>query len=166
MRIYLIGFMGSGKTRWGRKLSAHIGLQQIDLDHFIEESRFMTVPEIFRQYGEEEFRKIEHQKLKELSSFENVIISTGGGAPCYFNNMELMNETGITIFLNPKPKKLAKRLLKSKNERPLIKGMEKKELIQYIKGKLAERLPYYSQAQYTIKPGKNTVEELAKILAK
>ncbi len=164
MRIYLVGFMGCGKTRLGRHLAPAMDIQQIDLDHFIEESKFLTVPQIFEKYGEEGFRKIESEKLKEISSFENVLISTGGGAPCFFDNMDVMNASGVTVFLNVKPKKLAKRLLNSKNERPLIKGMEKEELINFIKMKLKDRKPFYKKAHLSLDPSDYELEELIEII--
>lgn len=165
-RVYLIGFMGSGKSRLGRDLSKKMEIQNIDLDKFIESSMLMTVPEIFETYGEEEFRRIEHEKLKELSAFENVIISTGGGAPCYHNNMELMNATGTTIFLNPTIEKLVYRLLKSKNKRPLIDGMKEKELTAFCETKLKERLPFYEKAQFTINREELKLKKIIKVIAK
>lgn len=165
-RIYLIGFMGSGKSRLGRDLAKKMEVQNIDLDKFIEASMCMTVPEIFEKYGEEEFRKIEHEKLKELATFENVIVSTGGGAPCYHNNMELMNATGTTVFLNPTVERLVYRLLKSKNKRPLIEGMEEKELTAFCEMKLNDRLPFYEKAQITIQPEEIKLKKIIKIITK
>ncbi len=165
-RIYLIGFMGSGKSRMGRELSKKMNIQNIDLDKFIESSMFMTIPEIFAKYGEEGFRKIEHEKLMELSAFENVIISTGGGAPCFYNNMEVMNQTGITLFLNPTIEMLVYRLLRSKNKRPLIEGMGKEELTPFIQEKLKDRLPFYEQATLVIDPNEVKTKKVIKKIEK
>lgn len=150
MRIYLIGYMGCGKSTLGRRLSKHTGLQFIDMDHYIEERNCKTIPQIFAEEGEAEFRKKEQKALRELSEFTNIIIATGGGAPCFFDNIELMNQTGKTIYLNIDPAILADRLLKSKTERPLIKGKSRKELVAFIDETLQKRNQFYTQAQYQI----------------
>jgi shikimate kinase len=150
MRIYLIGYMGSGKSTLGRRLSAHLGLQFVDMDHYIEERNCKTVPQIFAEEGEEEFRKKERKALEELSEFTDIVIATGGGAPCFFDNIDLMNKTGETIYLNIDPKILADRLLKSKTERPLIKGKSRDELVAFIDETLKKRNAFYLQAQFQI----------------
>lgn len=150
MRIYLIGYMGSGKSTLGRRLSKHLGLQFVDMDHFIEQRFHKTIPQIFEQEGEEEFRKKERKVLEELSGFTDIVIATGGGAPCFFDNMELMNETGITVYLDIDPEILAERLLKSKTERPLVKGKSKEELVKYIDTTLKKREVFYNRAKYRI----------------
>jgi shikimate kinase len=151
MRIYLIGYMGSGKSTVGRKLAEALNLQFIDLDNFIEERNFKTIPEIFAAVGEEGFRKVEQSALHEVSEFENVVVATGGGAPCFFDNMELIKRTGISIYLNGTPRILAERLMNSKTERPLIKGKSKAELIQFIDDTLHKRNHWYKQADYEIR---------------
>jgi shikimate kinase len=150
MRIYLIGYMGCGKSTLGRRLAKHAGLQFIDMDHYIEKRNCKTVPQIFDEEGENEFRKKERKALEELSVFTDLVIATGGGAPCFFDNMELMNRTGKTIYLNIHPKILATRLLKSKTERPLIKGKSKQELVQFIDDTLKKRNEFYLQAHHQI----------------
>ncbi|MDR2910971.1 MAG: shikimate kinase [Bacteroidales bacterium] len=150
MRIYLIGYMGCGKSTLGRRLSQYASLKFIDMDHYIEERNHKTIPQIFAEEGEVEFRKKEQKALAELSEFTNVIIATGGGAPCFFNNMELMNKTGKTIYMNIKPEILAGRLLKSKTERPLIKGKSQNELVAFINETLKKRDEFYRQAKYHI----------------
>lgn len=150
MRIYLVGFMGSGKSTMGRKLVKLSDLNFIDLDKYIEERYFKTIPAIFNEEGEKGFREKEHRSLMEVSHFENVIISTGGGAPCFFNNMELMNNTGFTVYLAPGIETLAKRILKSKTERPLISGKSKEELIAYINDTLKIRSPFYEKARLIV----------------
>ncbi len=154
MRIYLIGYMGCGKSTLGRKLSEHLGLQFVDMDHYIEERNCKTIPQIFSEEGEVEFRKKERKALEELSEFTDIVIATGGGAPCFFDNIELMNKTGKTIYLNIDPKILADRLLKSKTERPLIKGKSRDELVAFIDDTLKKRNEFYLQAAYQItEPG-------------
>ncbi len=91
MRIFLIGYMGSGKSTLGRRLAKHLNLQFVDMDHYIEERNYKTIPQIFAEEGEAEFRKKERKALEELSEFTNIIIATGGGAPCFFDNIDIMN---------------------------------------------------------------------------
>lgn len=150
MRIYLIGYMGSGKSTLGKRLAKHAGLQFIDMDNYIEERNCKTVPQLFAEYGEEGFRQRERKALEELSEFTEVVIATGGGAPCFFDNIRLMNRTGKTIFLNIDPEILAGRLIESKTERPLIKGKSKKELESFIDKTLSKRNAYYKQADIEV----------------
>ena len=142
--------MGCGKSTLGKKLAKHAGLQFIDMDNYIEERNYKTVPNIFAEEGEAEFRKKERKALEELSEFNDVIIATGGGAPCFFNNMELMNKTGVTIYLNIAPEILAARLAESKTERPLIKGKTDSELLEYINKTLKKRNKFYKKAAFQI----------------
>jgi shikimate kinase len=150
MRVYLIGYMGCGKSTLGRRLSKHLGLQFIDMDHYIEERNCKTIPQIFAEDGEAEFRKKERRALEELAEFTDIVIATGGGAPCFFDNIELMNKTGKTIYLNISPNILADRLMKSKTERPLIKGKSRDELVAFIDETLKKRNAFYLQAQFQI----------------
>ncbi len=150
MRIYLIGYMGCGKSTLGKRLSMHTGLQFVDMDNYIEERNCKTIPQIFAEEGETEFRKKEQRALFELAEFTDIIIATGGGAPCFFDNIKLMNRTGKTVYLNINPAILADRLLKSKTERPLIKGKSREELIAFIDETLKKRNEFYLQAQYQI----------------
>ncbi len=150
MRIYLIGYMGCGKSTLGRKLAKYLNLQFIDMDHYIEERNCKSVPQIFADDGEAEFRKKERKALEELSEFTDIVIATGGGAPCFFDNMDWMNKTGQTIYMNISPEILASRLLKSKTERPLIKGKSREELVRFIDETLAKRNAFYMQAKYQI----------------
>ncbi len=150
MRIYLIGYMGCGKSTFGRRLSKHLNLQFVDMDHYIEERNCKTVPQIFAEEGEAEFRKKERKALEELSEFDDIVIATGGGAPCFFDNIELMNKTGKTIYMNIHPAILADRLLASKTERPLIKGKSRGQLVAFIDETLQKRNEFYLQAQFQI----------------
>ena len=109
-RIFLIGYMGAGKTTVGRDLSKILNLSFIDLDHYIEGRYMKTVDQFFKEFGEEKFRNTERRMLEEISSFEDVIISTGGGSPCFFDNMQLMKEAGTTVYLKVSADELAKRL--------------------------------------------------------
>lgn len=165
MRIYLIGYMGCGKSTLGRRLSNYLGLQFVDMDHYIEERNCKTIPQIFKEEGEDEFRKKERKALEELSAFTDIVIATGGGAPCFFDNIELMNKSGHTVYLNIAPNILANRLLKSKTERPLIKGKSRKELIAFIDETLKTRNEFYSQAKYQITDPDIKLDELKRMIS-
>jgi shikimate kinase len=142
--------MGCGKSTLGRRLSQHTGLQFVDMDHYIEERNCKTIPRIFAEEGEAEFRNKERKALEELSQFNDIIIATGGGAPCFFDNIDVMNRSGKTIFMNIDPEILADRLLKSKTERPLIKGKSREELVAFIDETLKKRNEFYQQAYIQI----------------
>ncbi|HWS01190.1 MAG TPA: shikimate kinase [Prolixibacteraceae bacterium] len=157
MRIFLTGYMGCGKSTIGRKVAALMGMNFIDLDKYIEERNFKSVPDIFAQEGEAAFREKERQALHEVAQFEDIVIGTGGGAPCFFDNMQQMNHAGITIYLAPDNETLAARLLKSKTERPLIAGKNREELIHFIETALEKRSPFYEQSKIIIR-GKNDVQ--------
>jgi len=146
MRIFLIGFMGCGKTTLGKKLAQKMGFSFIDLDHELERATGTTVSEYFSEKGEEAFRSLEKEILNTLPYPTNCIVSTGGGTPCFFDNMEFMNRSGITIYIEMPPAALAKRLEYGKHKRPLIANMDEGEMITFIENKLAERNPFYKRS--------------------
>ncbi len=148
--IFLIGFMGSGKTTVGKQMAQKLGLTFCDLDQFIEEKQRKTIAEIFSEVGEDGFRQLEHNALKEVANRADCVISTGGGAPCFFNNMRLMNASGTTIYLNTSLDELVHRLHYKGNKRPLLQGKDENQLRKYIKKTLAQRETFYSQAQIKI----------------
>ena len=150
-RIFLIGYMGSGKTTLGRALANEIGVPFIDLDHYIESRHCKTIAQLFAEKGEEGFREIERRMLHEVGEFEDVIISTGGGTPCFFDNVEYMNRQGTTVFLDVPEERLFIRLSIARNKRPLIKEKNDEELLAFITEQLAKRAPHYSKAQYSFK---------------
>ena len=121
-RIILIGYMGSGKTTVGKALSKDTGMMFYDLDWYIESRMRKTVSQIFAERGEEGFRQIEHNMLHEVAEFEDVIISCGGGTPCFFDNMDYLNQQGDVVYLKATPETLYKHLMMAKVERPLLKG--------------------------------------------
>ncbi|WP_163325624.1 shikimate kinase [Draconibacterium mangrovi] len=165
MRVYLIGYMGCGKSRLGRLLSEHMGVPFIDMDDYIEERNCKTVPQIFADHGEVGFRERERKALEELAEFTDVIIATGGGAPCFFDNIDLMNKTGKTVFLNIDPAILADRLMNSKTERPLIKGKSREELVAFIDETLKKRKQFYSQAQLEITEPDLSLERIQEMIS-
>ncbi len=149
-RIVLVGYMGSGKTTVGKALSKETGMMFYDLDWYIENRMHTTVSKLFTERGEEAFRKIEYSMLHEVAEFENVIISCGGGTPCFFDNMDYLNQQGDVVYLKASPDTLYKHLLMAKVERPLLKGKSPEELIAYITAHLKERAPFYEKARYTL----------------
>lgn len=149
-KLYIIGFMGSGKTTAGKKIASLLGWTFIDLDKKIEEHESKSIPEIFAQNGENYFREVESEVLKDLNNLSEVVISTGGGTPCHGNNMEFMLETGLTLYLKLTPGQLKCRLINSKGERPLIKNLDEEGLLLFISQKLAEREVYYDRAEVTV----------------
>jgi shikimate kinase len=151
MIIFLIGFMGSGKSTLGKRLAKKIGYDFIDMDHYIEEQEGLKVPAIFEQKGEKYFREQEKLFLANLEPDANIVVATGGGAPCFGNNIELMNEKGITVYLKMSPASLASRLEKARVIRPLVAGLESDHLRNYIENKLREREPFYNQAKCVIR---------------
>jgi len=147
-KIFLIGYMGSGKTTIGKLLAKRLNLPFIDLDLFIENRYRKSVGEIFVEKGEDDFREIERKALQEVSQFENLIISTGGGTPCFFDNMSVMNKAGISIYLKVGIEELAKRLSGCKEKRPLIKDKSPEELKEFISINIEKREFFYNQATY------------------
>jgi len=145
-RIFLIGFMGCGKSTVGRNLARALNWKFIDLDTFIQEKEQRSISEIFSRDGEEAFRLLEKKAVQEVASIEQVVVATGGGAPCYHNNLELMKQTGLTIYLKLTPKELTNRLLPARKTRPLIANKTDEELFSFIEEKLAEREPFYCKA--------------------
>ena len=164
MKIFLIGFMGSGKTTLGRKLAARMGCEFIDLDHKLEQQVELSIAEYFSIFGEDAFRKKESEVLKKTIYSDNVIISTGGGLPCYFDNMEWMKANGMVVYIKLSPKTLADRLESGKEERPLLQDKQGDELIAFIEQKLAEREGFYAQANIIADGLSLTAERLEQIL--
>src|SRR3954470_15407322 len=143
MKLFLLGMMGSGKSYWAQRVAENTSMEWIDLDQQIEKATSMTIREIFSTSGENFFREKERDALRELSKYNNIIIATGGGAPCFHDNMRWMNEHGITIWLDEPINILAERLKKEKEPRPLIKDLYDEELHEFLSRKLAERSPFY-----------------------
>ena len=148
IRIFLTGYMGAGKTTLGKAFARKLNLPFVDLDWYMEERFHKTVGELFVERGEAGFRELEKNMLHEVGAFEDVVISTGGGAPCFFDNMDFMNRKGKTVFLNVHPDVLFRRLRVAKQQRPILQGKQDDELKEFIIRALEKRTPFYSQAQY------------------
>jgi shikimate kinase len=155
--------MGSGKTHWGKILSRQINLPYFDLDEVIVASEKKSVQQIFHDNGEEYFRVKEQEVLEALvEDHDNVIISTGGGTPCFFNNIDFMKQQGQVVWLNTAIDILVERLLKQKHSRPLIKNISDAELKSFIVKKLQDRKMYYEQAHVMLHEESITIESLLK----
>lgn len=164
-RVYLIGYMGCGKTTIGKRLAKSLGWDVIDMDSRIESRYRKTIPDIFASEGEESFRKKERFILEELSALENVVVSTGGGAPCFFDNIDVMNSSGLCVYIRMTPEALAARLKNAKANRPLLKDKTEEELTNFIKEQLEKRRAFYEQARYVIDNDNGTPEEAAAKIA-
>lgn len=163
-KFFLIGYMGSGKSTAGEKLAAKLNYDFIDLDKFIESEYKQTIPEIFATKGEKEFRAMEHNALKKLIEKDNLVIACGGGTPCYYENIDLMNKNGVTVYLKMSVDTLVSRLINAKVKRPLIENKTEKELRTFVNRQLEKREDIYHQAQYTVKGKDLDINELAKFV--
>lgn len=151
MKIFIIGFMGSGKTHWGHQLGEKLGIPFFDLDEQIVTNAGKTVTEIFATAGEEQFRLLEKDALHIISeSHTSFVMACGGGTPCYFNNIDYMKQAGTVVWINTPADILFERLLKEKEKRPLIKSLADDQLKAYISKKYADRKIYYEQADIVL----------------
>lgn len=159
--IFLVGYMGAGKTTVGKKLAAIRGYSFIDLDQQIEKKTGLSVSAIFKDHGEEYFRLKEQEALYALKENENMVVATGGGCAAYSDNMEWMKKYGATIYLQCKPGILFHRLAPEKNKRPLLAQLEDVDIMEFILESLKKRLPSYVKAEFIIN-GDDDPDVLAK----
>ena len=165
MRIFLIGFMGSGKTHWGHLLSEKLGMRFFDLDEQVAEHAGKSIPEIFATEGEEQFRMMEKDSLHIIAeSHQQFIMACGGGSPCYFNNIDFMNQVGTTVWINSPLDTLFERLIKEKDKRPLIKELSDEQLKAFIHKKFADRKIYYEQAGMVVEEDEKSLEKIVEKL--
>lgn len=149
-QVFLIGFMGAGKTTLGRALEARLpGWRYIDLDEEVERAAGLSVARIFTLYGEAQFRRLEREALEGLLGRERTIVGCGGGTPCFFDNMELMNGAGLTVCLRARHSTLLRRLLLAQEQRPKLRGFSPDEVGEYIVSAQAEREPFYSLCRFS-----------------
>lgn len=146
--VFLIGYMGCGKTTLGEVLAQQMGVPFIDLDEYIERQQGMTIVEIFASEGEERFRQLETAALGEVAAMDGVIIACGGGTPCHGNNMTLMNEMGVTVWLTTSPERITARLLlpEQRVKRPKFNDLPDEAFLALVQRELERRSPYYNQA--------------------
>lgn len=149
-RVYLIGFMGAGKSTIGKYVARDMGWKFIDMDHLFEQEQGCTISQFFADRGEAAFRQEETKLLSKLAQMSKVIVSTGGGTPCSDDNIKIMRDSGEVIYINVEPEILCKRLSTAKANRPLIADKSDEELLSFIQGKLAERDKYYRQASIIV----------------
>jgi len=165
MKIFLIGFMGSGKTHWGNKLAEEFRLPFFDLDTVITSTEQKNISQIFAEYGEEFFRYKEKETLEEIvNDHDQFILSCGGGTPCFFNNIEFMKNNGTVIWLNTSTDILRERLFNERATRPLIKAIGDLELKNYIIRKLGDRKMYYEQADFIINEDRASLNSIIELL--
>lgn len=159
--VFLVGYMGSGKTTLAKKLANRLGIRFTDLDQLIAAASGQSIPEYFAQQGEEAFRMLERDVLRSLDASEPTVVSVGGGTPCFHGNMQWMNEHGQTIYLQISSRALWKRLSQSDiRKRPILQGLQGEELFRFIDSKLNERKSFYMQAEYRIQQMKDSVEDI------
>ncbi len=161
MRIYLIGYMGSGKSKIAESLSKVLKYSVADTDKMVEERIGSTIDNIFRTEGQEYFRDVEKDVLRQTERFDNIVISTGGGTPCYYDNMSWMKMHGLTVYLEANPGLLFHRLATNKANRPLISNLDDVELMEQINGHLAIRIPVYRKADLIVPAADLDAKELA-----
>lgn len=165
MKVYLIGFMASGKTTIGKELAKTLNYEFIDLDAYIENKHNKTIKQIFEFKGEEHFRVLENDALREIASLEgNAIIAAGGGTSCFYNSIDFMNKTGLTIYIKAEVAELVARLIESKIDRPLLWGKTPQELNDYIIRVLEERKKYYEKAKIVIESSKTDIPQLVQTI--
>ncbi|MCX6258921.1 MAG: shikimate kinase [Bacteroidia bacterium] len=164
MRIFLIGFMGCGKSTIGRKLARKMNFEFIDLDHFIELNSGQSISHFFNESGEDQFRMYENNALEEVIQRDNIVVATGGGTPCFFNNMDLMNENGITIYLKLDAGVIFRRLVDSRKVRPLLAGKTADELAEFIRTSLISREKFYCKAKIIANAFSFSVEQIQMML--
>lgn len=158
MRIFLVGFMGCGKSYTGKRLADLLAYSFIDLDDLIEEIEGKSIVQIFEEKGEDYFRNVEKEVLRSLTNQENIVIACGGGVPCFHQNMEWMKNNGKTIYLSLPPAILENRLAKEATHRPLIKDLTAKgELLSFIENKVSERNEFYQKADFIFNADNETL---------
>ena len=160
MRIFLVGFMFSGKSTVGKLLAKSMGYEHIDTDHMFESLYNISINDFFEKYGQDLFRELEHKLLLTLIEKDNIVISTGGGLPCFHNNMELIKQNGISIHINMSFKSIIHRQKKSKKNRPLLRNKSQEEIEIFLQDLLAKRIDIYNQSNIIIKGEDLSIKEL------
>jgi shikimate kinase len=163
-RIFLVGMPGSGKTTFGKKLAKHLDYQFLDLDELIAQKENRNITEIFEQSGELYFRQAEKEVLQNTFLLEKSLIATGGGTPCFADNMERINQAGVSVWLQAEPEILAERIIRGKSKRPMFAGKNKTQILQILREKLTEREIFYRKARIFLSEPYPAWVELEKLL--
>ncbi len=163
-KIYIVGYMGAGKTTAAKRIANRLGWEVADTDALFEEKYRISVHDFFHKYDETLFRKLESEVLKSTENMKHTVISTGGGLACFLDNMEWMNQHGLTVFMHISPEAAADRILHSKRKRPLTENKTEAELAEYIQQHYASRLPFYEQAQITVKSEDFDLDSLIQLI--
>jgi len=164
MRIILVGFMGVGKTTVGKKIASKLKIKFVDLDRFIEYKNKASLSYIFNLIGENGFRVIEQKSMVEALSEDNIVLSTGGGTPCFYDNMDVLNANGFAVYLSIPTSEILNRLYNSKKKRPLVDGLSKDELNNFIEKKFQKRERFYKKAKFEIKTSKISINTVSDII--
>ena len=159
-RIYIVGYMGAGKTTAARRLAQRMGWEVVDTDALFEEKYKISVNDFFNKYDEPLYRKLESEVLKATESLDHVVVSTGGGTACFFDNMDWMNQHGLTVFLRISPQAAVDRVIHSRHKRPLVEGKSEEELTEFVSQHYASRLPFYEHPRITAKSEDFDIESL------
>lgn len=166
MRVILVGFPGCGKSSVGKKLAAKLGYGFVDLDEAFEEEYHITIPDFFQKYNETAFRSCERKVLINKLQEDDIVLSSGGGTPCFSDNMQLMKDSGIVVYIKMAPASLFDRLSHAKRPRPLVQNKTPEELQQYIDNTLPLREPVYQRAHLTVKGESIDIEALCEEVRK
>ena len=161
MNVVLVGFMGVGKTTIGTKLAKILHYNFIDIDAFIQEEQNTSISEIFNLYGENYFRKIEQKALHQVLNLDNYVIATGGGTPCFYNNIDLINKKAESIYVSMPAKAIYSRLINAKTSRPLVKNKSENDLLQYIETTLSYREKFYNKCKIHVNALSLNINELS-----
>lgn len=165
-KIFLIGLMGAGKSYWAKKMSKWIKSAGYDLDALIEMNEEKTIAELFAEDGEAYFRKTETKLLKWFKEKKKYVLATGGGTPCFNENIQWMKKEGIVIWLDESVDVLMQRLMKEKEHRPLIATLNEQQIAKFLEEQLVNRFSFYQQANYRVTSDQITESELKKIIFK
>jgi shikimate kinase len=148
----------------GKKLANRLGLKFLDLDVIIEEMEVRSIPELYEEIGDAEFRKIEHEALLRVVKSDDTVVSLGGGAPCHYNNMDLLEEHGEVIYLRLDSNTLVSRLKDATKDRPIVKGKSEEELRQYVSDKRERCEHFYQRAKYIVDAKDLTVDRILEVI--
>jgi shikimate kinase len=165
VRLFIIGYKSSGKTTIGKKLAQRLNMEFIDLDHFIEERERKTIPDLYTEIGDTDFRRLEWAALKEIIKKDNIIVSTGGGAPCHCDNMKLMEKYGDVLYIHLDNDTLVSRLKNATKDRPIVLNKTDEELREYINDLRNRCEHHYTRAKFIVEGKGLTVERILGVLS-